>query len=418
LFGCTLVANPVLAAEATPKASVRLKVNGTPYSDGARIPARPGEKMALEANVMGGRRAWCMEPHKYANMGKNTVIESNDESGLVFTTGPGFRGIWKVASEEVSWLGQLTGETRADARKPTAELTVPQKPGDYILQVKATAHWHYDRHAQGNHVEQTEENQAEARYTIVVEAGAGVWFSSANIIASGTEDADLKFRLQSLQSAWDAASQDALDRKWPLVQSNLGTMKSILGQVQHRVDELKREKPGFSCVINLHGLPTDKEMHRLASLRKMAEEWKAMQRIASGNALSINNMLLDRQMLFSNNVLKSVFKNYLDWGSGIPGTNDLFGAVPTRLSALVIPSNVLDWYGEAQADASVLKNQAQTIQKLTALRAFYLERSGAFVEESKAIHAEIDKDKAVEPLATEARAILSGSGVAVWAAGR
>ena len=66
---------------------------------------------------------------------------------------------------------------------------------------------------------------------------------------------------------------------------------------------------------------------------------------------------------------------------------------------------------------SVLKNQAQTIQKLTELRAFYLERSGAFIAESKAIHAEMDQDKPVEPLATEAKAILSGSATVVWVPG-
>lgn len=355
-----------------------------------------------------------MEPEKYANVGKNTVIETKGEDGLSFTTGPGFRGTWKLESETAAWYGQLGEALKPDAGKNTATLTGPKNPGSYVLSVKATSNWHYDRFSQGNHVQQTEKHEAEATFTVVVEAVAGSWFSSANIVATGQPDDDLRFRLQNMQALYDSVSQQLLDRKWTLAGQGLGSLKATLGNIRTRLGQLKRDKPGYACEITFLGLPSDKVMLRLQALQKMTEQWKAMNLIASGNAQKINQLLLNKQTVFSNNILKSVFKNYLDWGSGIPGPNDLFGAVPANLQGLVIPSNILDWYTNAQEDASILKNQAQTIQQLSKLREFYLSRLKTFNQENQAIHDEIKAHGPARDLDAQAKAALTGTGFASW----
>ncbi len=402
------------AAAPMPATFLRLKTSAGQVEKGGRITLRPGERMTLEAKVYGGRRAWCMEPEKYANMGRNTVIETRGEDGLSFNTGPGFKGIWKLGAETAVWYGQLGDALKPDAGKNTATLTGPKKPGNYVLSAKATSHWHYDRHSQGNHVEQTEKNEAEATFTVVVEAVTGSWFSSANIVATGQPDDDLRFRLQNVQTLYDSVSQHLLDKKWDLARQGLASLKGTLGNIKGRLEQLKRAKPGYACEIQFLGLPSDKAMGRLQALQKLTEQWKAMHLIASGNAQKINQLLLSKQMGFSNNILKSVVKNYIDWGSGIPGPNDLFGAVPAQLQGLVLPSNILDWYTNAQEDASILKNQAQTIQKLSQLREFYLSRLKAFNQENRAIHDEIKLNEPAKALDGQAKALLSGTGFASW----
>lgn len=402
------------AAEPLPAPFVRLKTSAGQVEKGGRLAIRPGERLSLEAKVYGGRRAWCMEPEKYANAGKNTVIETKGEDGLSFTTGPGFKGVWKLTAETAAWYGQLGDDLKPDAGKNTATLTGPKNPGNYVLSVKATSSWHYDRYSQGNHVEQTEKHEAEATFTVVVEAVAGSWFSSANIVATGQPDDDLRFRLQNAQALYDNVSQQLLNKKWDLARRGLESLKATFGNIKQRLDQLKREKPGYACEIKFIGLPGDKAMQRLQALQKMTEQWKAMNLIASENAQKINQLLLNKQTVFSNNILKSVFKNYLDWGSGVPGPNDLFGAVPANLQALVIPSNVLDWYTSAQEDASILKNQAQTIQRLSQLREFYLSRLKAFNQENQAIHNEIKVSQPAKDLDAQAKAMLSGTGFAAW----
>lgn len=407
LLLCTLAGAPALSAEPMPPPSLRLEVNGVGVANGAKLSGRPGERLSLEARVFGGRRAWCMEPARYANMGRNTVIQTSGEDGLSFTTGPGFNGVWKLQSEVATWWGQLTSDTRAAPNGNTATLTVPSKPGSYALQVKATATWHYDRMSQGNHVEQVEKNEAEGNYVLVVEQSEGTWFSSANITASGSADDDVRFRLQALQQRFDTISQQVLDGQYALAEANLNGLQETLGTLRNRIAALEKEKPGFACTITFIGSPVEKGMKRVAALEKLAEQWKKMHLLVSGNGQDINKMLLNTQMVFSNNILKSVVKNYLDWGSGIPGTGDFFGAVPVNLQALLIPSNVLDWYGNAQEDASILKNQAVAIKRMSELRDFYQRRASEFVEESRKIHAELDKNKPVKALDARARALLA-----------
>jgi hypothetical protein len=411
---CLLFVAPALAGEAQPVAFLRLKVNGAVHENGARISGRPGERLSLEAKVYGARRAWCMDPQRYANMGPNTRIEAHGEDGLSFTTGPGFRGVWKLQSESATWWGQLTDETRATAGKNDAVVTVPARPGSYALQVKGSATWHYDRTSQGNHVEQVEKNDAEGNFTLVVEQASGVWLSSANIVAEGTPDDDVRFRLQSLQQRYDTISQQLLDGKFDLARAGLAGFQETLATIRSRLDQLKKDKPGFDCRVTFVGLPTDKAMKRLGALKKMAEQWKVMHGIVTGNSQQITTLLLNTQLTFTNNVLKSVFKNYLDWGSGIPGTGDFFGAVPFNLAVLTVPGNVLDWYGNAQEDASILKNQAVAIQHLGELRSFYDARGKEFLEEDRKIHTEMDKAKPVEAPEAEARSNLSGTGWAAW----
>ena len=403
---CTL-ATTVLAADPMPPASVRLEVNGVVVENGARLPGRPGERLTLKARVFGARRAWCMEPAKYANTGKNTVIETSGEDGLSFNTGPEFKGVWKVQTETASWLGQLTDDLVADAKGNTASVTVPSKPGSYALQVKATASWHYERTMQGRRADQDEKNEAEASYTLVVEQGEGTWFSSANITASGSEDDDLRFRLQSLQQRFDLIGQQALDGKFELAGTNVGSLAETLATIRSRLEQLKKDKPGFVCTITFIGSPLEKGMKRVGALQKLADQWKTMHLIVSGNAQTINGLLLKTQLQFSNNILKSVVKNYLDWSSAIPGAGDFFGAVPVKLQGLLIPANVMDWYGNAEEDANLLKNQALSIKRLSELREFYQQRASDFVDESRKIHAELDANKPIVALDARARGMLS-----------
>lgn len=281
---CVVVAATAFAAEPMPPAKVKLIVNGTAYESGAKISARPGERLSLEAKVFGARRAWCMEPSRYAELGRKTKVLTNGEDGLSFTTGPGFNGVWKIGAQTAAWLGQLNDELVARPNTNTATITVPSKPGDYALTVKASATWHYDRTANGKNTQQEEKNEAEV-----------------------------------------------LDGQFALAEQNLAGLQETLGTIRSRIETLKKEKPGFSCTITFIGTPMDKGMKRVSSLETMKEQWKKMHSIVTGNSQSINTMLQKTQMVFSNNILKSVVKNYLDWANAVPSPGDFFGAVPVKL---------------------------------------------------------------------------------------
>ncbi|HEY9186893.1 MAG TPA: hypothetical protein VIR55_03205 [Ignavibacteria bacterium] len=413
IFFFLLIFGFSLFAEEVPKPYVSLFVNNSRYENNSKITLRASEKVILKAMVFGGRRSWCMEPYKYANIGKNTTIVSYGEDHLEYTIPPSFKGIWNLVEEKANWFGQLNNDLKPDNDKNTAELIVPKKKGEYQLKVKVTSKWHYKRFAQGSVKEEDEVNEAEASFVIIVDEGEA-WFNSSNISASGNRDDDLKFRLESLQERYDLISKQILDGKFELAKSNIAGFKENLENIKLRLNDLKKDNKNFNCKIIFYGTPADKGMKKLDNLKKLFNDWKKVHSIVNGNAQEINKILLNKQMQFSNNILKSVIKNYIDWGSGIPQPNDLFGAVPYNLSALTIPSNVLDWYNNAQEDASILKDQANSVKKLSELREFYLKRSEEVIKENKNIKSEIDKNQEIENIYNSFKSLLQSVKWAEW----
>jgi len=156
-------------------------------------------------------------------------------------------------------------------------------------------------------------------------------------------------------------------------------------------------------------------MTHLTTLDALSNKWKELAIIAQGNVAKINEMLLNVQMGLSANVLRSVFKNYINWGTSIPtGATDLLTLYDPSsiLTAVSLPGKVMGWWEEANNDASILENQIKTIKMLSELRQFYLDRMTKCVEERKQIHTLIDELEPVRELNEELKSYFSSIG---WA---
>ena len=128
-------------------------------------------------------------------------------------------------------------------------------------------------------------------------------------------------------------------------------------------------------------------------------------------------MLLNKQLGLSNNILKSVIKNYLDWASPIPNdATDLINIYnpSNSLGAFVLPLKILSWNESAIEDASILKDQAKGIQILTDLREFYLDRTKNAVQERKTIVETQTMLQPVKALDSQMKGYLSGLSWLKW----
>jgi len=127
-----------------------LKVNGKEYKNGDEIVVRLGEKVSVEAIMYGGRRDYCSNPGKYANVGKNTVIKESGENGMSFSINGGqFTGTWSLKEELAVFSAnpkipiQQTGHSNIER---SAILKIPQdNVSKILLSVKSETVWHYKR---------------------------------------------------------------------------------------------------------------------------------------------------------------------------------------------------------------------------------------------------------------------------------
>lgn len=404
LFMLLVLISNLFAGDPPRKPFVVLKVNGQTYKNGAEITVRPGERIKAQAILMGGRRDYCSNPQKYANVGKNTVVESSGENGMSFNINGGqFRGKWSLTNE-------LAKFSSAEALKITpveggqlkreAMIEIPKDGFSKIyLKVQSKTNWHYVRHTPAGKKEKDEQNEGTSTFYLVLQLEEGIWYSSNNLTAKGLEDFTVRNEMNEVQKFYSLIEKYLLKKDYKNADIQIQNLKNYVAETKRAIDEAKQENPEYNCVVTFIGLPTDLSMDYLNKIQIVSNKWKERYLISQANVLKINNMLLDYQMGFSANVLKSVFKNYINWGSGLPTGAENFLTLydpDNVLGAIDLPRTVMSWYMDAQSDAGILKNQVETIKKLSELREFYLNNMSNFVKERKKLQEIINDLKPIK----------------------
>ena len=389
-----------------------LKVNGKIYNNGDEIPVRAGERITVEAILMGGRRDYCSNPQKYANVGKNTVIEQYGENGMSFNINGGqFSGKWTLTEELAEFKSadavKITPANNSGNIKRTVHIEIPQSGYSKIfLKVNSKVRWHYTRHTPAGKSEKDEENTANASFNLLItglpdndgdentgveqdstETGdLPVWYSSRNIVARGTDDFTVRNELNEVQKFYDLIEKYLQKGDKQNADMQIQNLKNYVNEVKRAIDEAKQKNPEYKCTVTFIGLPTDLPMEDYHKAQILSDKWKERYFISQQNVSRINETLLNYQNGFAANIVKSVIKNYINWGSGLPtGTEDFLTLHDPNnvLGVIDLPRAVMGWYQEAERDAGILKNQAQTIKKLSELRNYYLNNMANYVDARK-----------------------------------
>lgn len=418
-----LMTNLLFSTDPPQKPFVILKVNGTEYTEGAEIVVRQGERIKVEAILMGGKRDYCSNPQKYANVGKNTVIESSGENGMSFNINNGqFRGKWNLTSEFAKFTSgeKVKIEMISTNKNLQREAYIQIPEGDYskvFLKVQSKANWHYVRNTPAGKTEKDESDDGTATFYLVIEQESGSWYSSTNIVAKGTEDFSVRNRLDDIQKFYKLTENYLKKKDFTNADMQISNLKNVIADVKKLISEKKQKDTKFNCEITFIGLPTDISMQHLDKINAMSAKWKENFLISQDNSQKINDMLLNKQMTFSANILRSVFKNYINWGTSIPtGAEDILSIYdPNNIfGPLDIPRKVMDWYTTAESDASILKDQATAIKNMTELREFYLDRTKRFVDERKKLIAVSNELKPIGVKHTALKQYFSALGWAKW----
>jgi hypothetical protein len=386
-----------------------LKVNGVEYKADDEIKVRSGERIQVEAILMGGKRDYCSDPNTYANVGQNTVILAQGENGMSFEINNGqFKGDWKLVDEKASFTsGPEVMISPATSGNIQRTATVEFKPGNYqkvFFKVSSVNNWHYVRNTPAGRTEQDEMNQATATFYFVITQDEGQWYSSNNIKATGMEDFSVRNNLDRVQEFYNLIEKALIEKNWTSAKMHWGNLKNSLGEIKGSIDRAKQKDPTYTCEITLIGLPSDVPMQHIADLKIMSEKWKENWQICTDNAVEINKMLLDNQLNFTSNVLRSVFKNYISWGTSIPtSAPDLLTLYDPKglFTALDLPRKTMEWWEAAENDAGILKDQVSTIQHLNDLLKFYETRRDNFTSERQALVDIINGLKPVEEMHAE-----------------
>lgn len=372
---------------------VVLRVDGTDYKAGSEIKVRQGERIIVEAVLMGGKRDYCSNPNTYANVGRNTVVLSQGENGMSFQINNyQFTGDWKLTEEKANFSSGPEVKIKSLGsgnmqRKVELEFT----RGYYskvFLKVNSTTKWHYTRKTPGGKTEDNETNTDSATFYFLVETTDSEWYSSNNIKATGQEDLSVRNNLDRIQKYYDAIEKAMLEKNWSSAETQWGNLKTSLGELKTNIDRAKQKNENYECEITLYNLPSTLSMKHVEDLKIMAQSWKDCWEICSENVLTIKDDLLSNKTVFTNNVMKSIFKNYISWSGQLPtSASSILTLYDPKgiFTALDLPNNIIEWYTDAQNDASILKNQVNNMKLLNQLHDFYKAKMDNSINERRAL---------------------------------
>lgn len=372
---------------------VVLRVDGTDYKAGSEIKVRQGERIIVEAVLMGGKRDYCSNPNTYANVGRNTVVLSQGENGMSFQINNyQFTGDWKLTEEKANFSSGPEVKIKSLGsgnmqRKVELEFT----RGYYskvFLKVNSTTKWHYTRKTPCGKTEDNETNTGSATFYFLVETTDSEWYSSNNIKATGQEDLSVRNNLDRIQKYYDAIEKAMLEKNWSSAETQWGNLKTSLGELKTNIDRAKQKNENYECEITLYNLPSTLSMKHVEDLKIMAQSWKDCWEICSENVLTIKDDLLSNKTVFTNNVMKSIFKNYISWSGQLPtSASSILTLYDPKgiFTALDLPNNIIEWYTDAQNDASILKNQVNNMKLLNQLHDFYKAKMDNSINERRAL---------------------------------
>ncbi|MCX6238885.1 MAG: hypothetical protein NTY07_15205 [Bacteroidia bacterium] len=390
-----LLSSVCFAADPVRKPFVELSLNGQTLTSGQKAEVRPGEKVKVTAVLRGGKRDYCSMPEKYANMGQTTQIVSKGDDGMFFTIqgGSQFRGEWTLGNETATFSssGDVVIEPlpQHGIKQTEAYITLPKSGlGQTYLKVKVNTLWKYKRTTPAGTTNTEEANSGEDTFYLVLSGASGSWYSSENIVVSGTENFSVRNKLDQVQRFYKEIETALRAKNMNGVQMHIDNLKSSLNSLKTEIERQKSENSSFECKVSLVGSPTDLSMDHLNKIQKMGDQWKTQYDISQENVLKINSLLLNKQLNLTNNIMKSVIKNYIDWASPIPSdATDLISMYnPSQtLGVFVLPVKVLGWNETATEDASILKDQVMGVKMLSELREFYQQRLQKSTEERKII---------------------------------
>lgn len=394
LLSAFLLIAVMLTASIPPRTPfVVLRVDGTDYKAGSEIKVRQGERIIVEAVLMGGKRDYCSNPNTYANVGRNTVVLSQGENGMSFQINNyQFTGDWKLTEETANFSSGPEVKIKSLGsgnmqRKVELEFT----RGYYskvFLKVNSTTKWHYTRKTPGGKTEDNETNTGSATFYFLVETTDSEWYSSNNIKATGQEDFSIRNNLDRIQKYYDAIEKAMLEKNWSSAETQWGNLKTCLGELKTNIDRAKQKDENYECKITLYNLPSTLSMKHIEDLKIMAQSWKDCWEICSENVLTIKDDLLSKKTVFTNNVMKSIFKNYISWSGQLPtSASSILTLYDPKgiFTALDLPNNIIEWYTDAQNDASILKNQVNNMKLLNQLHDFYKAKMDNSINERRAL---------------------------------
>lgn len=297
------------------KPFLQLTLDGKTAKNGDIITVKPGQKLVINVEMEGGRRDFCKFPDTYADIAGTAQILQRGKDGITYELN-GQNAVWKLLSEDISFVADNFMQVKSSPNQPTAELLVSNLKFDQTqLKITVRAVWQYSHKDQVTR----EENTSEAMIYFKAEGASDVWFASKNIQATGIANEQIKLRLQETQLVCDSIERSFFRLNFGAVQQSIRDLQASVNTLKSVIDSEKSANPSYKTSIVFNGLPSDQPLKDIVILTTLKTEWTTFETLA-GSAREQIGSLQAQASKENTDALIETISALVEWEDKLPAT--------------------------------------------------------------------------------------------------
>jgi hypothetical protein len=399
-----LVVGLTHAIQPVRKPFIQLTVDGKQVSVGEILVVKPGQKMILDSEFMGGRRDFCKFPDIYADIAGSAQILSRGNDGISYQVN-GTISKWKLSDEKINYTADENVTISSGAKASSVELTFSNSSfSQSFLKVNIKAEWVFTEADKTS----KEVNTAETIIYFKVAGSSDTWYSSHDVLASGMNNDQVLSKLKEIQEECDSIENNINKLRFSTVQHSIKTLRAHIDSLKLTIDQVKASNPVYQVKIAFIGLPTDNPFLNLGKLNLVKSNWNTLSPLMQ-EIKSQLDALPEKPTPESHKILLKLIADYSEWLTKLPeNTPELLSLYFQELNKDGV------WLSESIQKINDQKNITNYAETLSEFNSFISKRAEQLPDEILLINSVTTKLQAVKLFDSMLRSFYSSISWAEW----
>jgi hypothetical protein len=303
----------VSVATTSRKAVIQITIDGKSFKSGDIITVKPGQKIMMGAEMVGGRRDYCKFPDTDNDIAGVAEILSRGENGISYQIN-GVKSEWKLINEDPQFTTDKFLQVKPASNKPTTEITITNdKFSQTFLKIAIKTSWVFTRNGETK----LEVNSAEETVYFQLAGVSDVWFLTQNIQASGIKNDLVKEKLNDIQSAFDSIETNFYRLNFTALQQSNRNLQHMVSSLKSTIDEVKASNPSYQAKILFIGLPSDIPYNDISVFSVIQSNWDTLEAMLNDQKERLGKLPV-QPTKESNEELVKIITGFVNWQQKLP----------------------------------------------------------------------------------------------------
>lgn len=368
------------------KATIQIWIDGKPFRSEDILAVKPGQKLLIEAEMVGGRRDYCKFPDTDTDLVGISEIISRGENGIVYQK-DGVKAEWKLIKEESQFAGDKYLQVKTTTNVPTAEITVSNdKFSQTSLKIAVKTNWLFTQNGETLQ----EENIAEETIYLKLAGESNAWFLTKNLQATGIKNQLVQEKLEEIQSAFDSIETNFYRLNFASIQQSNRNLQNMVGSLKSTIDMVIAGNPSYQAKVIFIGLPSDNPYNDISVFSVIKNNWDILETILNDQKEQLRKLSV-QPTKESTKELSRIIAGFINWQQNLPenATKVLSRYIPDfNTEKIQIPENIY-----SIANEKMEMDYSQTIIEFSAFLDQRIQQIPVEIQKIRSIQARLQAVK-------------------------